>query len=175
MTAIISNTLPAVPVEFRNPIFTKNGTLDVAYDFSPTAQRWVSTGVKELYDDFGNMTVLPVGVWVLDPRYIVADDLTTIDRHCCRVCHRFIKPYNKSYMMDISNYGSRSLFRMDYGNNYCEECAKSLASKPHGPGIARRREVTYEGDAGKQVTYIASANWHGDPTYDPDAMIIESS
>ena len=169
-----SNMLPAAPVEFRKPICTKDGTLDVVYDFPKTAHTWVQTGTEVKSDEFGNLETIPVGVFVLDPRLITADDFTAIDRHCCRVCHRFIRPYNSFYMQDVSSYGSRSLFRMDYGNNYCEDCAKKLSSRAYGNGINRSREVTYDRENGK-VTYIASAGWHGDPYYDPDAMIIESS
>ena len=169
-----TNLLPEAPLEFKNPVFSKEGTTDVVYEFPNTAYKWVQIGIETKEDRFGQLIHTPIGAYVLDPRLIAADDFTAIDRHCCRVCHRFIRPYNRTYMRDVSSYGSREFYRMDYGNNYCEECAQKLSSKPCGGGIDRNREVTFNREGGMSVTYIASKSWHADPYYDPDALIIES-
>lgn len=146
----------------------------VIYRKSEIGTTWVQTGIKTVYDEWGNETDIPVGVVVKDPRLIVADNFQSIDKHCCRICHKYMKPYGGVYYKDEISYGTRVIWQMDYNNNYCEPCAKKLAAKGSVGKIDRRPEVTYCRAGGSAITYVSSKGWYGDPSKDPDALIFET-
>lgn len=167
--------LPATPVHFRD---TEYGSLDgitVVYSFAPLGLIWIQTGTKKQFNGKTDTEeIVPIGTDVVDPRFITADDFTPIEKNRCRVCHKYMKFYDRVYYQDIAAYGSRSLHRMDYGNNYCESCANQLAMKSVLWPADRRKEKTIIKSDGGTITYVASQTWNGDPVHDPDAVIIET-
>ncbi len=109
------------------------------------------------------------------PGRYLADDFSDISKDDCCKCKKPLgDKYDTKYYRHDYCGGMHSVFVYAYENNYCEKCAKELASHTYNDHISLNRETRIEDiKTGRGITYISSPDCEVSPEYDPECARVE--